>query len=388
MNTPECNVYKKCSGCQLLNMSYDQQLTWKQIKVERLMNYYGKVNKIIGMENPYYYRNKVQTLFRMAKSGKIVTGIYQSATNGIVGVESCLLNNKRADRIVIAVKTVVKRLGISIYNPKTGEGFLKNTLVRTAYNTGENMLVLVTADGKFPKKQEFISQLLKLYPKITTIVQNINPNPNKMMLGNKEYVLYGKGKIEDVLCGCKFTISPRSFYQVNPQQTEILYKKAMDMAQLTGTETVIDAYCGTGTIGLIASKYAKNVVGVELNPQAIKDAKENAQLNKRTNIKFFNKDAGAFLEELTQDYIDSPDVLFVDPPRAGCSRVFLNSVVSIKPNKIVYISCDPTTQQRDLMFLTERGYTVKEIQPVDMFPHTNHVETVVLLSREDIDNKI
>lgn len=380
MNTPECNVYKKCSGCQLLNMSYDQQLSWKQIKVERLMNYYGKVNKIIGMENPYHYRNKVQTLFRMAKSGKIVTGIYQSATNGIVGVESCLLNNKRADRIVIAVKTVVKRLGISIYNPKTGEGFLKNTLVRTAYNTGENMLVLVTADGKFPKKQEFISQLLKLYPKITTIVHNINPNPNKMMLGNKEYVLYGKGKIEDVLCGCKFTISPRSFYQVNPQQTEILYKKAMDMAQLTGAETVIDAYCGTGTIGLIASKYAKNVVGVELNPQAIKDAKENAQLNKRTNIKFFNKDAGAFLEELTQDYIDSPDVLFVDPPRAGCSRVFLNSVVSIKPNKIVYISCDPTTQQRDLMFLTERGYTVKEIQPVDMFPHTNHVETVVLLS--------
>lgn len=381
MNTPECSVYKKCSGCQLLNMSYSQQLQWKQIKVERLMNCFCKVNKIIGMENPYHYRNKVQTLFRMAKSGKIVSGVYQSATNGIVGVESCLLNNKRADKIAIAVKTVVKRLGITIYNPKTGEGFLKNTLVRTAYNTGENMLVLVTSEGKFPKKDQFISQILKLYPKITTIVQNINTNPNKMMLGNKENVLYGKGYIEDVLCGCKFKISPRSFYQVNSQQTEVLYKKAINLAQLTGTETVIDAYCGTGTIGLIASKYAKAVVGVELNPQAIKDAKENAQLNKRTNIKFFNKDAGEFLDQLTADEVTSPDVLFIDPPRAGCNRVFLNSVATIKPSRIVYISCDPTTQQRDLMYLTQHGYKVEEIQPVDMFPHTNHVECVVLLTK-------
>lgn len=381
MNTQECNVYKKCSGCQLLNMTYEEQLKWKQIKVERLMNCFKKANRIIGMENPYHYRNKVQTLFREAKSGKIVSGVYQSSTNGIVAVESCLLNNKRADRIAIAVKTVVKRLGIKIYNPKTGEGFLKNTLVRTAHNTGENMLVLVTAYEKFPKKEQFVSELLKLYPKITTIVQNINTSPNKMMLGSKEVVLYGKGKIQDILCGCKFNISPRSFYQVNPVQTEKLYNKAIEMAQLTGKEFVLDAYCGTGTIGLIASKYAKQVVGVELNAQAIKDAKENAELNKRNNVSFFTKDAGQFLDELTQDEVAPPDVLFVDPPRAGCNRLFLNSVVKISPSRIVYISCNPTTQQRDVMFLTERGYHVEEIQPVDMFPHTNHVETVCLLSK-------
>lgn len=381
MNTPQCNVYKKCSGCQLLNMTYPEQLKWKQIKVERLMGTFGKVNKIIGMDNPYHYRNKVQTLFRPAKSGKIITGVYQSSTNGIVAVESCLLNNKRADRIAIAVKTVAKRLGISIYSPKTRDGFLKYTLVRTAFNTGENMLVLVTSDNKFPKKDKFIAELLSLYPKCTTIVQNIS-NSDKLMLGNKEHILYGSGKIQDVLCGCKFIISPKSFYQVNPQQTEVLYKKAIEMAQLTGDETVIDAYCGTGTIGILASKYAKRVVGVELNPDAIKDAKENAQLNKRTNISFFNKDAGNFLEEISEDEVNSPEVLFVDPPRAGCNRTFLNSAAKIKPERIVYISCNPTTQQRDVKFLIEHGYNIEKIQPIDMFPHTNHVENICLMTKE------
>jgi 23S rRNA (uracil1939-C5)-methyltransferase len=246
------------------------------------------------------------------------------------------------------------------------------------------MLVLVTAYEKFPKKEQFVKELLKLYPKITTIVQNVNTTPNKMMLGSKENVLYGKGKIQDVLCGCKFNISPRSFYQVNPVQTEKLYSKAIEMAQLTGKELVLDAYCGTGTIGLIASKYAREVVGVELNAQAIKDAKENAELNKRSNISFFTKDAGKFLDELTQDDIAPPDVLFVDPPRAGCNRLFLNSVAKISPSRIVYISCNPTTQQRDVMFLTEQGYQVEEIQPVDMFPHTNHVECIVLLSKNNV----
>ena len=388
MNNNECSVYKKCSGCQLMNMEYSRQLKWKQIKVERLMNVFGKVNRIVGMDNPYHYRNKVQTLFRTTKGGKIISGVYQSATNGIVGVESCLLNNKRADRIAIAVKTMLKRLNISTYNPKTGEGFLKNTLIRTAYNTGENMLVLVTAYEKFPQKQQFIEGILSLYPKITTIVQNINTSPDKMMLGSKEIVLYGSGKIQDVLCGCKFTVSPKSFYQVNPQQTEYLYNKAIELAQLQGTETVVDAYCGTGTIGIIAAKYAKQVVGVEINKQAIKDAKENARLNKRNNITFYAKDAGEFLQQLSQDEAAPPDVLFIDPPRAGCNREFLNSVDVIKPNKIVYISCNPTTQQRDVKFLTDRGYTVNQIQPVDMFPHTNHVETVVLLSHKKPDGHI
>jgi 23S rRNA (uracil1939-C5)-methyltransferase len=377
----KCSVYKKCSGCQLMNMDYTQQLKWKETLVKRLVGKFGRVNKIIGMENPYHYRNKAQTLFRCAKSGKIVSGVYQSSNNGIVGVESCLLNNKRADRIAIAVKTVIGNLGISIYNPKTGKGYFKHTLIRTAYNTGENLLVLVTAKGDFPKKEIFVKELLKLYPKITTIVHNINPNPNKMMLGEREEVLYGKGKITDVLCGCKFEISPKSFYQVNSLQTEILYKTAMSFANLTGKETVLDAYCGTGTIGIIASKYAKEVAGVELNPQAVKDAKNNAKLNKRDNIKFFRDDAGDFMRNIAKEEVSAPDVLFVDPPRAGCSRTFLNSAVELSPEKIVYVSCNPQTLTRDLMFLKTNGYEVHNIQPVDMFPHTNHVECVCLITK-------
>lgn len=380
MDIQKCSVYKRCSGCQLMNMTYEQQLKWKQIKVERLLGKFCKVNRIIGMKNPYHYRNTVHTLFRPTVRGKIVSGVYQSSTNGIVGVESCLLNNKRADRIAIAVKTVAKRLGISIYNPKTGKGFFKNTFVRVSDKTGENMLVIVTANGKFPKPDEFVSEVLYLYPKITTIIHNINPS-DRMTLGNKEYVLYGKGTIQDIICKCKFNVSPKSFYQVNSIQTEILYNKAIEMANLTGKETVLDAYCGTGTIGIIASKYSKFVTGVELNPQAIIDAKINSELNGVKNIRFYQKDAGAFLNDLTEDEEMNLDVMFIDPPRAGCSKEFLNSVSKITPKTIVYISCNPVTQQRDVLFLTKQGYNVKEVQPVDMFPHTNHVECIMLISK-------
>lgn len=380
-NTTKCEVYKKCSGCQLMNMDYPEQLKWKQIRVERLLGSFHKVNTIIGMNEPFHYRNKAQTVFRQAKSGKIISGIYQSSTNGIVGVESCLLNSKRADKIVMAVKSVVRKLNIPVYNPKTGAGYFKNTLIRTAHNTGENMLVLVTAPGRFPHRQEFVKEVLRLFPKITTIVHNINTDKQKMMLGSKEEIMYGNGKITDVLCGCKFEISPRSFYQVNSLQTEVLYKKAISLANISKTDTILDAYCGTGTIGILASKYGKEVVGVELNPQAIKDAKENAKLNKRDNIKFFTQDAGKFLDSMKEDEVESPDVVFVDPPRAGCNRMFLNSLTEIYPKRIVYISCNPLTLQRDLKFLTDREYKVEEIQPVDMFPHTNHVECVVLLTK-------
>jgi 23S rRNA (uracil1939-C5)-methyltransferase len=364
-------------------MEYNEELKWKQIYVERLVGKFGKVNKIIGMNNPYHYRNKVQTAFRTTKSGKIISGVYQSSNNGIVGVETCLLNNKRADKIAMAVKSVIRKLGISVYNPSTGKGYFKNTLIRTAHNTGENLLVLVTSKGEFPNKKQFVKEILKLYPKITTIVHNINTNPNKMMLGDKEEVLFGKGKIADTLCGCKFEISPKSFYQVNSLQTEVLYKTAIQYADLNKEKTVLDAYCGTGTIGLIASKHSKEVVGVEVNSQAIADAKSNAKLNNINNIKFFNSDAGDFMRTLSKDEVAPPDVLFVDPPRAGCSRIFLNSVLDILPNEIVYISCNPKTLSRDLTYLTNNGYTVNKIQPVDMFPHTNHVECVVLMSRKE-----
>ena len=379
-NTTKCEVYKKCSGCQLMNMDYSQQLKWKQIRVERLLGSFCKVNKIIGMADPFHYRNKTQTVFRQTKSGKIVSGVFQSSTNGIVAVENCLLNSKRADKIVMAVKSVVRKLNIPIYNPKTGLGYFKNTLIRTAHNTGEIMLVLVTSKGEFPQKERFVKEVLRLFPKITTIVHNVNNDREKMMLGAKEEVLYGKGKITDVLCGCRFEISPKSFYQVNPVQTKVLYEKAISLGEIKKTDTVLDAYCGTGTIGIIASKYAKEVVGVELNPQAIKDAKANAKLNKRENVKFFTQDAGKFLEEMKGEDVKPPNVVFLDPPRAGCNRMFLNSLVELSPERIVYISCNPLTLERDVKFLSDKGYQTNEIQPVDMFPHTNHVETVCLIT--------
>ncbi|HHZ06314.1 MAG TPA: 23S rRNA (uracil(1939)-C(5))-methyltransferase RlmD [Clostridiales bacterium] len=377
----QCPQYKRCNGCQLQNMTYDQQLRWKEIKVERLLYSFGKINKIKAMDNPTHYRNKVQAVFRTTVGGKIISGVYQSATNGIVAVESCMLNNKRGDRIVVAVRTVMKRLGITTYNPKTDKGFVKHVLVRTAANTGEIMVVLVTATEKFNQSKHFVKELLSLYPKITTIVQNVNDNPFKLMLGGKERILYGNGYIFDNLCGCKFKISPGSFYQINSVQTEYLYNKAVEMAKINSDTTVLDAYCGTGTIGLIAAKHAKNVVGIEISGSAIKDAKENAKLNNRKNAFFYKGDAGKFLEEWQSDD-EKPQVVFMDPPRAGSNRAFLNALVAAAPQRIVYISCNPETQQRDLMFLTEHGgYQVTEIQPVDMFPYTNHVETVVLMSR-------
>lgn len=296
-----------------------------------------------------------------------------------------MLNSKRSDKIAIVVKTVLKNLNIPIYNPKTDKGFFKNILVRTAQNTGEILLTVVTAKGKFPKEKEFVKGVLKLFPKITTIVHNINPNPTKMKLGSYEKVLYGKGTIMDVLCGCKFEISPKSFYQVNSLQTEVLYKTAIKFAQLNKDDVVLDAYCGIGTIGLVASKYVKSVVGVEVNPQAVEDAKKNKELNKKSNINFYCKDAGEFMTEMASEEVTSPNVVFVDPPRAGCSREFLDSLCELSPDKIVYVSCNPETLERDLHYLTTKDYSVTKIQPVDMFPHTNHIETVVKLVRKTPD---
>lgn len=375
-----CSVYKKCNGCQLMNMPYEQQLGWKQNKVERCLSQFCNVKKIIGMDSPYNYRNKVQTVYRTTKGGRIISGVFQSSNNGIVGVEHCLLNSKRSDKIAIAVKTVLKNLNIPIYNPKTDKGFFKNILVRTAQNTGEILLTVVTAKGKFPKEKEFVKGVLKLFPKITTIVHNVNPNPTKMKLGSYEKVLYGKGTIMDVLCGCKFEISPKSFYQVNSLQTEVLYKTAIKFAQLNKDDVVLDAYCGIGTIGLVASKYVKSVVCVEVNPQAVEDAKKNKELNKKSNINFYCKDAGEFMTEMAGEEVTSPNVVFVDPPRAGCSREFLDSLCELSQDKIVYVSCNPETLERDLHYLTTKDYSVTKIQPVDMFPHTNHIETVCLIT--------
>ena len=375
-----CPVSRKCGGCQLMNMSYPEQLKFKQAKVVKLLGSFHRVNEIKGMEKPFHYRNKVQAAFGRTRGGEIISGVYQSSTHNIVKTDSCLIEDRKADEIILTIRKLVKDFKLTVYDERKGNGFLRHVLVKRGFATNQIMVVLVTGTGVFPSKNNFIKELLKLHPEITTIVQNINNKFTSMVLGEKETVLYGKGYIEDVLCGCTFRISPKSFYQINPVQTEILYGKAVEYAGLTGKEKVIDAYCGIGTIGIIASEKAGEVIGCELNADAIKDAKINAKINGIENIKFVCAYAGDFMVAMKEQG-EKCDVLFMDPPRAGSDRKFLSCAVSLAPKKIVYISCNPETQQRDLFYLIKNGYKVKRIQPVDMFPYTAHVETVVLLTK-------
>ncbi len=376
----KCPLYKKCGGCQLQNLSYAEQLGFKQRKTERLLGEFGRVEPIIGMDEPYHYRNKVQAAFATARNGKIISGVYQSGTHSIVCVDSCLTEDRKADEIIVSIRNMLKSFRIQPYDERSGGGTLRHVLVKRGFKTNQIMVVLVTSGPIFPAKNNFVKALRKEHPDITTIVHNINPYQTSLVLGERENVLYGTGKIEDELCGLTFRISPRSFYQINPVQTEVLYNTAMEYAGMTGSEKVIDAYCGIGTIGLVASKRAGEVIGVELNRDAVHDAIANAKRNGIKNVRFFCDDAGEFMLGMAQDG-EKADIVFMDPPRAGSDECFLSSLVTLAPKKVVYISCNPETQQRDLRLLTKRGYKVEKIQPVDMFPHTNHVETVVLLSQ-------
>lgn len=378
--TKPCPLYKKCGGCQLQNMTYEEQLKWKQVKVERLLKKFGEVETIKGMYFPYHYRNKVQAAFGMTRNKQIISGVYQSSSHKIVPVDSCMIEDKKADEIIVSIRELLKSFKLQAYDEHTGKGFLRHVLVKRGFSTNEIMVVLVISSPIFPARKNFINALLKKHPEITTIVMNINPYETSLVLGERETVLYGNGYIEDVLCGCRFRISAKSFYQINPTQTEVLYSKSINMAELTGNEVVIDTYCGIGTIGLIASKKAKKVIGVEVNKDAIKDAIFNAKRNKITNVRFFNADASDFMEDMAMQG-EKIDVLFMDPPRAGSDERFLSSAVTLSPEKIVYISCNVETQERDLKYLIDKGYKVKKIQPVDMFPHTNHVENIVMLEK-------
>ncbi|MCQ2476851.1 MAG: 23S rRNA (uracil(1939)-C(5))-methyltransferase RlmD [Clostridia bacterium] len=380
-NPDACPLAKKCGGCQLQNMTYERQLKWKQARAEILLKEYGKVRKIVGMENPYHYRNKVQAAFGRLRTGKVISGVYQSGTHRIVCVDSCMTEDETADKIIVDIREMLPRFKIWVYDEDKRTGFLRHVLVKRGFSTGEVMVVLVAATGYFPMKKKFTEALLKLHPEITTVILSINPKDTTLVLGDKEEILFGKGYIEDVLCGLTFAISARSFYQINPVQTEKLYAKALEYAQLDKDTTVIDAYCGIGTIGLAASKTAGSVIGVELNRDAVKDAISNAKRNNANNIRFFCDDAGDFMEAMA-DEGERADVVFMDPPRAGSSKKFIDSVLKLSPDRIVYISCNPETLARDLRFITRGGYKVKEITPVDMFPHTNHIESVVLLSQQ------
>lgn len=377
-----CPVYKKCGGCQLQNLTYEEQLKYKQNKVKRLLEKFCPVDPIIGMDNPYHYRNKVQAAFWTDKKGKIISGVYQSGTHHIVGIDSCQTEDIIADKIIVAVRKLLPSFKLTTYNEDAGKGFLRHILVKRGFSTNQIMLVLVTGTPVFPSKNNFVKAILKQFPAITTIVQNINPYRTNLVLGDNQKILYGKGYIEDILCECKFRISPKSFYQINPVQTEILYSKAIEFANLNGNETVLDTYCGIGTIGIIAAKHgAGKVIGAELNGDAVRDAIVNARTNNLKNIRFFKADAGEFMHDISSEN-EKPDVVFMDPPRAGSDTKFLDSLIKMSPNTVVYVSCNPETLARDLEYLTKSSvFKVKKIQPVDMFPHTTHVECVCLLTK-------
>lgn len=378
----KCPYAKKCGGCQYQGIAYEDQLKEKEKKVRKLMKDFGKPEPIIDMENPYHYRNKVHAVYHHQRNGEIISGIYQEGTHKVVPVTECQIENQEADRVIQTIRRLAVSFKIKIYNEDSGYGLLRHVLVRTGRKTGEMMVVLVTASPVFPSKNNFVKALRKEHPQITTVVQNINDKNTNMVLGERNVVLYGKGYIEDELCGCRFRISPNSFYQVNPIQTEKLYQKGIELAGLTGKERVIDAYCGIGTIGLIAAPHAGEVIGVELNRDAVRDAVGNAKRNGIKNARFYQGDAGKFMVAMAEEG-EKADVVFMDPPRSGSDEEFMNSVVTMRPEKIVYISCNPETQVRDMKYLTKKGYRVERICPVDMFPFTCHVETVVGLQRKD-----
>lgn len=378
---PKCPYFYECGGCQLQHMSYKGQLEFKQKFVEELMKPFGKVNPIISMEDPYNYRNKAHSTYADGNRGEIISGFYKEKSHRVIPIQRCIIQNPKADEINESIRELMKSFKMKPYDEVRNQGFLRHVLVKTAFATKEVMVVLVTGTHVFPSKNNFVKALLKKHPEITTIVMNINNRKTSMVLGDRENVLFGKGTIRDILCGCTFNISPKSFYQINPIQTERLYSKAIDMAGFKGNEVVMDAYSGIGTIGLILSKKVKSVIGVELNKDAVKDAIKNAKVNDIKNARFYEGDAGEFMLEMAAAG-EKLDTVMMDPPRSGSDENFLSSLVKLKPKKVIYISCNPETQARDLKFLIKHGYKIEEIQPVDMFSQTIHVESVVSLKRK------
>ena len=377
----KCSVSKKCGSCQYQGVPYKEQLAAKQKRMKKLLGKFANVKPIIGMDDPFYYRNKVHAVFDRDKKGNIICGTYEAKTHKVVPIEECMIEDKISQEIIRTIRDMLKSFRIKTYDEDTGYGLLRHVLVRRGFFTDEIMVVIVIGSPIFPSKNNFVKALRKKYPQITTVVLNVNDKKTSMVLGERDIVIYGKGYIRDTLCGCTFRISPQSFYQVNPVQTEILYKTAIEYAGLGRKETVIDAYCGIGTIGLVAAKRAKNVIGVELNPDAVRDARINAKENKITNARFYQGDAGQFMENMAENG-EHADVVFMDPPRTGSDKKFMSSVIKLNPSRIVYISCGPETLARDLEYLTKHGYDVRKIQPVDMFSFTDHCENICLLTKK------
>ncbi len=377
-NTSPCPAAARCGGCRYQGVPYSQQVKDKQQKLQKLLGGFAELRPMLTADDPLRYRCKVQAAFGYDRNGNIISGTYEASTHRIVPVESCQLENEAADAIIGDIRRLLPVHKLTAYREKECRGFLRHVLIRVGSRTGQLMVVLVTAGPAGPGFPAFLQALLQMHPEITTVVQNFNSRFTSMVLGDREKVLYGPGYIEDSLCGLTFRISPKAFYQVNPPQAQKLYDTAVSLADLHGWEWVLDAYCGTGTIGLAAAAHAGQVTGVELNRDAVSDAVYNARRNHIRNACFAAADAGRFLQEQAKKGARY-DVVIMDPPRTGSSPAFLQALIACAPEKIVYVSCGPDSLARDLKQLTAGGYSVRTIQPVDMFPFTEHIETVCLL---------
>lgn len=377
----KCPYFSLCGGCNKLDKPYEEEIKEKEEYVKKLFQSVGykKDVEIVKADNPYYYRNKVMMAFKLSKTKKVVSGIYEEHSHKIVTVDDCLIQSEEINKVLKSVNIALSKNKIK---PFINGGVVKHVLVRHAITTNEVMVVIVTPNELFPGRANFVKDLLKLEPKITTIVQNIQSRDTSIVLGTKERVLYGKGYIIDELCGLKFKLSPRSFFQINPQQTEKLYSIAMEFANLRTGNTVIDAYSGIGTIGMVASRTCGKVICVENNPDAVSDAKFNAKCNNITNINFYCEDSTKFINELAANKI-KVDCVILDPPRTGTTYNFINAISKMGIKRVVYVSCGPETLARDLKKFKDFGYEIKNAKCVDMFPRTSHVESVVLLSRKD-----
>ncbi|MDE7322177.1 MAG: 23S rRNA (uracil(1939)-C(5))-methyltransferase RlmD [Lachnospiraceae bacterium] len=376
----KCPYVVKCGACHIGEKSYEDELAEKKEQVAvHIGKYCGKINDVAGMYYPYHYRNKVHAVFGRIKD-EVASGTYAEGTHTIIPVSDCLIEDAQASAIVRTVTELISSFRLWVYNEDTGRGLMRHILVRKGASTKQIMVVLVTASPEFPHKNNFVAELRRIHPEITTIVQNINDKQTTMVLGDREKTLFGQGYIEDVLMGLRFRISPSSFYQVNSAQTQVLYKKVIQAAGLTGKERVIDAYCGIGTIGMCMSAKAGHVTGIELNAQAVKDAKANARRNNINNIHFITADAAEYMTQMSQNG-ERADVIVMDPPRSGSTEAFVKAAVSLKPLRIVYVSCNPETLGRDLTWFRTEGYLAEEAWPVDMFSFTEHCECVCLLKQ-------
>lgn len=380
---PPCDVYYKCGGCQLQHMSYAMQLDMKQNQVKNVMRKIAHMEQVpvhptIGMKDPWRYRNKVQIPVG-DKHGELITGFYQKRSHQIIDdMDTCVIQDDSNDRLVEAVRRIADRLGIKAYDEKQNRGVLRHIMVRTGRETNDAMIVIVTRTEKLPYQDKLIKELTETYPHIKSIVHNVNSQRTNVILGKKTKVIWGETYIYDTIGDIRFAISAKSFYQVNPPQTKVLYDKALEYAKLGANDIVVDAYCGIGTISLFLAQQAKKVYGIEVVPEAISDAKMNAKLNGITNTEFVVGEAEKIMPWWKAQGL-RPDVIVVDPPRKGCEVEFLQAMIEMEPKRIVYVSCNPSTLARDLKILDEGGYETKEVQPVDMFPQTNHVESVALI---------